>query len=304
MDKRVIDIPFLKRWLLINLIIAPFRAPKSAAEYEKLFDEKGSPLKYHSISVSEKLQARLGEGYKVVLGMCYQSPSLGEALDQLKNCESIHVVPLFPQYASASTGSVHDKVMGITKGWQLVPEMIFTSRFFEKELFLQTIINNAQELMNEEEYDYFIFSYHGLPERQITKGSVEGYCQFGNCCAQYGEKNHYCYRAQCFENSRLLAKALDLTEDQYSVTFQSRLGKTPWIRPYTDEVLKELPSKGIKKVLAFSPSFVSDCLETTIEVGQQFRDEFVEAGGEKWTLVPSLNDAKTWIECLEGMVRD
>ena len=304
MDKRVIDIPFWKRWLLINLIIAPFRAPKSAAEYEKLFDEKGSPLKYHSISVTEKLQAQLGEKYKVVLGMRYQSPTLSQALGQLKNCESIHVIPLFPQYASASTGSVHDKVMELSKDWQIVPKMIFTSKFFEDELFLQTIVQRAQSLMKMDKYDHFVFSYHGLPERQITKGSVENYCQFGACCDQYGKKNQYCYRAQCFENSQLLAARLELSKDQYSVTFQSRLGKTPWIKPYTDEVLKEFPAKGIKKVLAFSPAFVSDCLETTVEVGQQFRDEFIEAGGEKWTLVPSLNNEDTWIRCLEEMVTE
>jgi len=303
MDKRVIDIPFWKRWLLINLIIAPFRGPKSAKEYDKLFDEKGSPLKYYSVSITEKLQAKLGDNYKVILGMRYQSPSLASALDELKNCESIHVIPLFPQYASASTGSVQDKVMELMKDWQIIPDVTFTSKFFEEKLFLQTIVDRARKLMSEDEYDHFVFSYHGLPERQITKGAIDNHCQFGSCCGVYDDKNQYCYRAQCFENSRLLAQLLELNKDQYSVTFQSRLGKTPWIRPYTDEVLKTLPANGIKKVLAFSPAFVSDCLETTVEVGQQFRDEFIEAGGEKWTLVPSLNEEGTWVECLEGMVK-
>lgn len=304
MDRRVMDIPFWKRWLLINLLIAPFRVPKSAKEYEKLFDEKGSPLKYYGVLLADKLQAKLGDKYKVALGMRYQNPKLSVALNELKNCESIHVIPLFPQYASASTGSVHEKVMELVKKWQLIPDITFTSKFFKEELFLQTIEDQAKVLMAEEDYDHFIFSYHGLPKRQITKGSINNYCQFGKCCEVYNEKNQYCYPAQCFENSRLLAQRLGLSKDQYSVTFQSRLGKTPWIRPYTDEVLKTLPTKGIKKVLAFSPSFVSDCLETTVEVGQQFRDEFLEAGGEKWTLVPSLNEAETWVECLGEMVMD
>jgi ferrochelatase len=267
MDKRVIDISAIGRWMLVNLIIAPFRAPKSANEYKKLFNEKGSPLKYHSVSVTEKLQEKLGNDYKVVLGMRYQNPSLVSALEQLKDCESIHVIPLFPQYASATTGSVHDKVMELIMEWQVIPDIRLTSKFFDQGLFLETIADQAKKLTEEDNYDHFIFSYHGVPERQILKSSVGDYCNFGSCCETYGERNQYCYRAQCFENSRLLADMLGLSEGQYSVTFQSRLGKTPWIQPYTDDVLKELPSRGVKKVLAFSPAFVSDCTNS-IELGQ------------------------------------
>ncbi len=303
MDKRVIDINAIGRWALVNLIIAPFRAPKSAHEYSKLFDERGSPLKYFGFDVRDMLQQRLGTDYKVALGMRYQSPSIQSALDELKHCASIHVIPLFPQYASATTGSVHDKVMEIVKDWQIIPTMTFTSKFFEEELYLQTIVTNAHKKMAEDTYDHVVFSYHGIPERQIYKGSVGNQCKIGSCCNAYHDKNQYCYRAQCFQNSRLLAERLGLTADQYTVCFQSRLGKTPWIQPYAEDVIADLAKRGIKKVLVFSPAFVSDCLETTVEVGETFAEDFIHQGGEKWTLVPSLNAEDSWVACLEQLAR-
>lgn len=302
MDKRVIDIPFWKRWMLINFIIAPLRAPKSAKEYERLFDEKGSPLKYYGFELRDKLRKIVSEDYQIELAMRYQSPSIEEGLAALKNCASVHVIPLFPQYASASTGSVQDKVMELVKDWQIIPDIKFTSQFFEEELFLDTIVDNAKIMMKEVDYDHFLFSYHGIPERHITKGAVDNSCKFGSCCDTLNDKNRYCYRAQCFETTRMLAKKLDLREDQYTVTFQSRLGKTPWIKPYTDEELEEFPKRGIKNVLAFSPAFIADCLETTVEVGETYQEDFIKAGGERWDLVPSLNVEDKWVECLKGMI--
>ncbi len=302
MDKRVIDIPFLNRWMLVNLIIAPLRAPKSAKEYRLLFDEKGSPLKYYGFEVRDKLREKLSDDFQVELAMRYQNPSIQEGLNSLRDCASIHIIPLFPQYASASTGSVQDKVMEIVKDWQIIPDIKFTSQFFEEELFLETIVDNAKKLMNETIYDHFIFSYHGIPERQIIKGSVDNYCQLGDCCSSITDKNRYCYRAQCFATTELLVKKLGIEKGSYSVTFQSRLGKTPWIQPYTDEALEELAKNGTKKVLAFSPAFISDCLETTIEVGEAYQEDFIEAGGEQWNLVPSLNAEDKWVECLAHIV--
>jgi ferrochelatase len=191
--------------------------------------------------------------------------------------------------------------MEIVSQWQIIPEISFVSRFFQEKKYLQTILDRARVLMEEKSYEHFVFSYHGLPERQIYKGSVDGYCKLGSCCNAYHSKNQYCYRAQCFENSRLLAHHLGLQEDQYTVCFQSRLGKTPWIQPYAEDVIEILATKGIKKVLVFSPAFVADCLETTVEVGETFQEEFLEKGGETWTLVPSLNDANSWVECLHDI---
>lgn len=301
MDKRVIDIPFLGRWLLVNGIIAPFRAPKSAEEYRKLFDERGSPLKYYTEDITDLLAKRLNENYSVKFAMRYQSPSIQSALDEFKEEEvsALHVIPLFPQYASATSGSVIDKVMEITKEWQIIPDIKFTAQFLEEELFIDTIVDQGKRLMDKTTYDHFLFSYHGLPERQIRKGSYGEYCQLGSCCDTLNEHNRYCYRAQCFETTRLVAAKLGIDSSNYTVCFQSRLGKTPWVQPYTEDVLKELAEKGIKKVLAFSPAFVSDCLETTIEVGETYQEDFVEAGGEQWDLVPSLNAEKKWVDCLE-----
>jgi protoporphyrin/coproporphyrin ferrochelatase len=302
MDERVIDIPVVSRWLLVNFIIAPFRGPKSAHEYQKLFTEKGSPLKYHGYSVRDKLQEKLGQGYKVALGMRYQNPAIASGLEELKHCKSILVIPLFPQYASATTGSVHSKVMEIVNTWQVIPEMKFISKFFEEKLFLQTLVNNAHRLMADDTYEHFVFSYHGIPERQIHKASLQGYCKLGDCCSVYDSHNTYCYRAQCYENSRLLADLLNINESQYTVCFQSRLGKDPWIQPYAEDVIELLAKKGVKKTLVFSPAFVADCLETTVEVGEAFRDNFLAQGGLKWTLVPSLNDNDMFVDCLANLV--
>lgn len=304
MDKRVIDIPAFPRWLLVNGIIAPFRAPKSAAEYRKLFDDRGSPLKYYTEDITGLLQKKLNEEYSVKFAMRYQNPSLESVLQEFQNEEvaNLHVIPLFPQYASATTGSVIDKVMEITSQWQIIPDIKFTSQFLEEELFIETIVDQGKAFMDKGSYDHYLFSYHGLPERQIRKGSYKDYCQLGSCCDTLNEHNRYCYRAQCFETTRLVAAKLGIKEEHYTVCFQSRLGKDPWVQPYTEDVLKDLAKNGKKKVLAFSPAFVSDCLETTIEVGQEYQEEFIEAGGEQWDLVPSLNAEDKWVECLKELV--
>ena len=192
--------------------------------------------------------------------------------------------------------------MDITKTWQVIPDIKFTSQFFEEELFLETIVDQGKKLMDKNAYDHFVFSYHGLPERQIKKASYSDYCQLGNCCGKLTEKNRYCYRAQCFATTRLIVEKLGIDKKDYTVCFQSRLGKDPWVQPYTDVVLKDLADQGMKRVLAFSPAFVSDCLETTIEVGEEYHESFIEAGGEQWDLVPSLNAEDKWVACLSKMV--
>lgn len=305
MDGRVIDFPLIPRWMLVNLIIAPFRAPKSANEYRKLFTERGSPLMFHTQDLKDKLVQKLdSEKYVVSMAMRYQTPSIENGLAELMKAKvkKIIVLPLFPQYASASNGSVIDKVMEIAQGWQIIPEFAFISNFLEHPLFLQAWTEQGEEAIKNEEYDRYVFSYHGLPERQIRKGSVEGYCQLGACCTKYGPKNQFCYRAQCFQTTRLLVAKLGLPEDKVVTCFQSRLGNDPWIKPYTDEVIKELAKEGVKKVLVFSPAFVADCLETTVEVAEEYSEKFEELGGKQWDLVPSLNSNDTWVECVKDLV--
>jgi protoporphyrin/coproporphyrin ferrochelatase len=305
MDERVIDIPFLNRWLLINLIIAPFRAPKSAKVYRELWTDKGSPLKFYGEAIEQQLQQALGEQYVVALAMRYQSPSIPAALERFRTqgFSSIVVVPFFPQYASASTGSVHAKVMDVVKDWPIIPEIRLVSSFADHPKFIKAFVALGKKYMAAHSYDHYLFSYHGLPERQIRKGDCTNTCLQGDCCATLHAMNQHCYRAQCFETSRLLTRELGIPENHYTVSFQSRLGRTPWIKPYTDEVIKELTAKGVKRVLAFSPSFVADCLETTIEIGVEYKELFEANGGEHWQLVESLNDSQLWIETLVDLVK-
>ena len=306
MDERVIDIPFLQRWLLVNLIICPFRSPKSAKLYKELWNEKGSSLLYISEELTAKVEERFSkENYVIKLAMRYQSPSIEKALAELKQeqVEEIIIVPLFPHYASASTGSVIEKVNSILSKWLVIPNVTTVNKFFEKDSFIKAWVEVSKEHMAKK-YDHYVFSYHGLPERQMKKASVTNYCQVNDkCCATYNKNNKYCYRAQCFENTRLFAEALGLKKDQYSICFQSRLGKEPWIQPYAEDLIHDLAKKGHKKVLAFSPAFVADCLETTLEVAVEFRDLFIEAGGEQWDLVPSLNTSEAWVDCVEEMIK-
>jgi len=305
LDKRVIDIPDIPRWMLVNLIIAPFRAPKSAKIYQQLWEDRGSPLLFHGQDVKEKLQIALGNDFIVELGMRYQSPSIKDALNNLMkfNPRQVIVVPLFPQYASATTGSVHDKVMEIVKDWQVIPEIKFISQFLEHPRFIQAFAERGKKYLDKQEWDHIVFSYHGLPERQIKKASVDNYCQLSDkCCSNYHSKNRFCYRAQCYKTSHLLAEALGLSQSQYTICFQSRLGKDPWIQPYAEDIIKKLAKEGKKKVLTFSPAFVADCLETTIEVGEEFRDEFIHEGGTEWQLVESLNSSDTFVDCLKDIV--
>ena len=306
MDKRVIDIPFISRWFLINFIVAPFRAPKSAKEYRKLWTERGSPLLFHAEDLRDKLLNQLDkEQYQIEIAMRYQSPSIQTALENLKkaNVKKIIVLPLFPQYASASTGTVADKVMEIVKEWQVVPSISFINDFVDHPLFLEAWAEIGKEMMEKADYDTYLFSYHGLPERQILKASSDGYCQLSDkCCSVRTKKNQYCYRAQCFYTTRLIANRLNLPEDKVKTSFQSRLLKDPWIKPYTDDVINELAAEGRKRVLAFSPAFVADCLETTIEVGEEYQEQFLALGGERWDLVPSLNSNDTWVECVKDLV--
>lgn len=305
MDERVIDIPFLNRFLLVNGIIAPFRAPKSARVYKKLWTKNGSPLKYYGKQNQQQLQESLGNEFEIFLAMRYQNPSIPDILEKIrqKSFEKLIVIPLFPQYASATNGSVIQKVQECLRNWNIIPELGFIAQFYQHPLFIKTFADMAARYMQQEHFDHIIMSYHGIPERQIKKGDIYGYCHFNqDCCSQISFKNHSCYRAQCYETSRLISKALNISEDQYTVCFQSRLGKTPWIKPYTDEVIPELARNGNKKILTLVPSFVADCLETTIEVGEEYQELFYEHGGEKWVMVESLNDHPQWIACLKDIV--
>lgn len=306
MDERVIDINAFKRTLLVKGIIVPFRSPKTSKLYKEIWDENGSPLLYYSKIQVAMVQERLGDEYHVELAMRYQNPSIASALDKLKAAmvESIQVIPLFPQYASASTGSVIQKVMELLGKWQTIPPVSFINSFHDNELMIDTFAQNAEKYQPES-YDQILFSFHGLPERQLKKCDHSGqHCLKKNdCCATLTDVNKFCYSAQCHDTARLIAERLNIPAEKYSVCFQSRLGKEPWVQPYTSEVLKELAEKGKKRLLVFCPAFVADCLETLYEVSVEYHEEFKALGGEEVQLVASLNDDPKFIEALVAMLK-
>lgn len=302
-DPRVIDIPAISRFFLVNFIIVPLRGPRSAKLYKTIWNEKGSPLLYYTQSQAQLLQALLGDQYQVEFAMRYQSPSLEDALKKFSKpvYKEIIVLPLFPQYASASTGSVHEKIMEIVSSWQVVPPIRFINSFCDEPGFIKSFTSIGRRL-NPEKYDHILFSFHGLPERQIKKADAFGDCLKDNCCETFSEKNAYCYRAQCFQTARKISEALSIPKAKYTICFQSRLGKDPWIKPYSDFVIKERAEKGDKKLLVFAPAFTSDCLETIHEIGVEYHELFREHGGEEVKLVPSLNDEPDWIEAMKKMI--
>lgn len=307
MDKYVIDLPYLYRWFLVNVIIATFRGPKSAEIYQQLWTEKGSPLMYYGKIVTQLLQNKLGNEFPVFFAMRYQNPSIQNVLEDIKkqNITDLTVVPLYPQYASSTTKSSIEKVEQELKKINYAPKIKFIENFLTNEKFITTFAELGNKYWDTKEFDKVIFSFHGVPERHITKDCSNDYCKLDDhCCSSYNASNKFCYRAQCHETARLIAKKMDLKEEEFEITFQSRLEtrtRDPWLKPYTDLVIAELAQKGCKRILAFSPSFVADCLETTIEVGEEFREVFIENGGEKWQLVESLNDHPLWIEALEEL---
>jgi len=306
MDERVIDIPALNRALLVKGIIVPFRSPKTAKLYKEIWDENGSPLLYFSKIQAALLQEQLGDEYHVELAMRYQSPSIESALANMKAglVDSIQVIPLFPQYASASGGSVIQKVMELVSKWQTIPKIDFISSFHDNKLMIEAFADNAKKYQPES-YDQILFSFHGLPERQLIKCDHTGHhcLKKEDCCHTLTDVNKYCYSAQCHDTARLIAAELNITADQYSVCFQSRLGKEPWVQPYTSDVLKDLAAKGKKRLLVFCPAFVADCLETLYEVSVEYHEEFKALGGEEVQLVASLNEHPKWIQAMVEMVK-
>jgi ferrochelatase len=239
----------------------------------------------------------------VELAMRYKKPSIPDTLERIRrsNPNRIIVVPLFPQYASASTGSALEEVMDVVKRWWVIPDITFISQYWDHPAFVDALVERGRQY-DWQEYDHVLFSYHGLPERQVDKVYDDGLCKDRDCEHEVNDDNYYCYKAACFGTTRLLAGALGIPQEHYTVCFQSRLDKR-WLEPFADKIVIEQAGKGARKLLVFSPSFVADCLETTIEIEDEYQELFVEHGGEKVQLVESLNDHPAWIEALEQLVR-
>ena len=299
MDGRVIDVPYILRFILVTLIICPFRSFSSSKIYKKLWDLSGgkSPLLINTHELANKLNIKQ-EKYNVYYAMRYQKPSIQHALNKIiqSNPSELIILPLFPHYASAPSGSIFaDVTKRLSKDW-VIPSFKFISQYYNHPSFIDAWVD-AAKAYNLSEYDKVIFSYHGLPNSQVNKVYLDNQCDGKNCEHEINDENHYCYKATVYETSKLIAQKLSLPRDKYEVTFQSRLTKN-WLEPFSDEVLENLPGKGIKKVLVFSPAFTSDCLETVIEIGDEYKELFIKSGGQTLDYVPSLNFSDAWVQAI------
>ncbi len=307
-DPRVLDMNGVGRKLLLELVILPTRPAKSAAAYKTIWDpQRGSPLLYHSQDLAAGVAQTLGGEWVVELAMRYGSPSIADGLTKLvaASCERVVVLPLFPQYASSSTGTAVARVMELAQKAWTVPPLDFVPAFFDDAGFLDAFAKVGAPVLASAKPDHVLFSFHGLPVRQITKtdpkaGTPGAHCfAKDTCCDTLANPN--CYRAQSYATARAIAARIDLPADKYTVCFQSRLGKTPWIQPYTDVVLDELAKKGVKRLAVFCPAFVADCLETVEEIGVRAVEQWKAAGGEELVLVPSLNATPAWVQAVAAI---
>ena len=303
MDGRVININPLLRFLLVNLIICPTRSFSSTKVYKEVWDKNtGSPLLHNTTKLSEKLGNKL-EDYDVYYAMRYQNPSIESVINNIleTNPDEIVVLPLFPHYASATTGSVYQEISRIVSKKWVVPNIRFINQFYDNEKFIDAWVDKASKF-NLNSYDKVIFSYHGIPNSHVDNVYPDSLCSDHNCESEVTDENKFCYKATTYETTKILASRLNLSSDKYQVTFQSRL-TNKWLTPFTDEVLESLPKNGNKNVLVFSPAFTADCLETIIEIGDEYKELFLEAGGEKLDYVESLNYSDLWADAIIDIIK-
>lgn len=302
-DPRVIDIPWLARKILVNLIIVPFRAPSSAKLYKQLWTEEGSPLLKHTADLTKLVQDKLGDEYQVEFGMRYGKPSIESGLEALRKARTkdITVLPLYPQYASSSNGSSIEEVFRVVSGWWGIPDIRIVGQFFDHPKYIEAFIERGKQ-HDLSTYDHVIFSFHGLPIRHVDKIYDDGPCEDHDCSSTFDDDNRLCYRATSFATARSIAAGLGLSEEDYTVSFQSRLDDK-WLKPFSDVVVEERAKAGDKKLLIFSPAFVADCLETTVEIGVEYQEIFEEHGGETVQLVESLNSHPLWVDCVSDLVQ-
>lgn len=305
MDPRVIDVPKWARILLVRGIILNTRPKKSAEAYSKIWWEEGSPL----IVLSERLQKKVQErvNIPVALAMRYGSMTLQNGLQELvdQGVEEVLTIPLYPQFAMATTETINVKVAELQQ--QHFPQLEITSlpAFYHRPAYIEVLSRSIREHLEGLDYEHLLFSYHGVPERHIRKSDItKSHCKIDHsCCVTPSAAHQFCYRHQCFETTRMVAEALKLKEGTYSTSFQSRLGFDPWLQPYTDRTIERMGKAGIKKMAIVTPAFVSDCLETLEEIAMEGEEIFHEVGGKEFTTIPCLNDRDdfadllvTWIE--------
>jgi ferrochelatase len=301
-DKRVIDIHWFLRRILVSLIIVPFRTPKSAKLYKRLWTEKGSPLLINGLAVKEKLQKKAGDDYIVEFATNYGHPNIKEITERVlkQGVNRFILFPLFPQYSGSATGSAIEKVLKILAGQDNMPAIKTITQYYDHPAYLEAIEDRVRQY-DLKIYDHVLMSFHGLPLSQVNKSHQGKSCEHFNCRTEVTENNIFCYQAACYATSRLLAGKLNIDINCYTVCFQSRFAEK-WLSPFTSDVLTDLAGNGKKRVLVICPSFASDCLETTIEIGEEGRDLFLRNGGLQLTLVESLNDSEKWVDSIFNIV--
>ena len=303
-DKRIINIPWLLRYVLVYLIIVPTRTFASSKSYKELWTERGSPLKHHMEDLTNKVSAGLSGTHDVYYAMRYKNPSIVNVIKEIqsKSYDEVVLFPVFPQYSSAANGSFLECAMGEISKWNVIPTVKTVDQFYDNEDFLDAFVENINKF-NLERYEKIIFSYHGLPKSQLDDVYPEGKCDDRNCEQGVVGDNHHCYKATCFETTKLLVEKLNLDKSKTITSFQSRLD-SKWVTPFSDKVIEEYAADGVKNILVVSPSFTGDCLETIIEIGDEYEELFIEKGGQKLDYVPSLNSNDNWVKCIVNIIRE
>ena len=301
MDPKVITVPYILRFILVSIIIVPFRAFSSGKIYKKIWTENGSPLIVNTSALADKVSKKVPH-MEVEFAMRYQSPSIENKLKKLisQNLDEIIILPLFPQYSTATTGSVFDEISRVLKKQSVTPSIKFINQFYEQESFIDSWEDKLKSF-DVDKYDHILFSYHGLPTKAVDDIYDDSLCADNNCENKITNENKFCYKATCYETTRLIASRFNLPPEKYTVSFQSRLTKN-WIEPFTDEVLEDFPSKGIKNILVLSPAFTADNLETLYEIDDEYKELFIENGGKSLTMVPSLNDSSKWADSIVKII--
>lgn len=303
MDERVLDAPWPIRFGVVHFAILPFRPRQSAHAYQSIWTPEGSPLVVTSRRVCAALRARVP--VPVELAMRYQNPSIPEALDRLvrQGVTRLLLIPLFPHYAMSSFETAVERVREVARGRAPDLQLTVQPPYYEDDAYISALVASARGHL-EGGFDHLLFSFHGIPERHLRKSDpTGGHClQTPDCCEVSSPAHARCYRAQCLRTMKAFAREANLPADRFSVSFQSRLGREPWLKPYTDFELPRLAKEGVKRLLVICPAFVSDCLETLEEIGMRGRESFLEAGGREYAQIPCLNEHPQWLAALDGMV--
>lgn len=306
-DPLVLTMPALTRWLLLNLIILRTRPRRSAAAYRKIWTAEGSPLLVHSRELASAVAKALGNNFSVSLAMRYGQPSLADALGRMKQegVERILVAPLFPLFATANQTSIHRRIAEILEATRFHPKLVNLEAFYDDPGWIAAVARATQPTLDEIRPDHVLFSFHGIPENQVKATDASGLVCLAStdCCGRIREANRNCYRAQSYAHAHSVAEKLGLAPGSWSVAFQSRLGRTPWIQPFTDHALPKLAEQGVRKLVVVCPSFVADNLETLEEIGIRGRDQWLEVGGETLGLAPCPNGQREWSERLAEIIR-